>query len=368
MTAVTLFVLGRCGRPCPFWRTAGSAPPWRDRRSRERPRALRLRAPRRGPRRRGAAPCVDATAVSGGARAPPPLRRSARRRSCSGPGAPWPSPCGSPRRSLRVVRGGASCAWWLLLEVRPGHCQPRAAGERGLARQALVEKTAERVDIRAAVDRARPRSARGRGRQACRRSGPRRPGALLVESSGQSEVGEIDMLARIEQHVRGLDVPMDETFRVCGVEGIRDLAADGERARWRRAPLPRAGAPSDPFPRRGASRGRGDRRRRLRRGSAPRSGARATSRAPPRARSARGSADRAPARAPSASARPSVSAAGRRRGRRRPSHRGRSARRSDSRRTRSRSGSLSERSRHQPSSWFKPTPLPAAVRNRRCRR
>ena len=54
--------------------------------------------------------------------------------------------------------------------------------------------------------------------------------ALLVESSGQPEVGEIDMLARIEQHVGGLDVPMDETFRVCRIQGVRDLAADGERA------------------------------------------------------------------------------------------------------------------------------------------
>ena len=38
------------------------------------------------------------------------------------------------------------------------------------------------------------------------------------------------MLARVEQDVGGLDVPMDETFRVCRIESVRDLAADGERA------------------------------------------------------------------------------------------------------------------------------------------
>ncbi len=55
--------------------------------------------------------------------------------------------------------------------------------------------------------------------------------AVLVELPGQSEVGEIHVLVRVEQHVGGLDVPMDEAARVRRVQRVRDLAADGERAR-----------------------------------------------------------------------------------------------------------------------------------------
>ena len=143
-----------------------------------------------------------------------------------------------------------ACARWLLLQVRPGHRQPRAAGERGLAGQTLVEETAERVDIRAAVDRPAFDLLGGEVGGRAHGAALARWAALLVESSGQSEVGEIDMLARIEQHVGGLDVPMDETFRVRRIQGVRDLA-DRWRARGPgRAPPPRGGAPSGLFPRR----------------------------------------------------------------------------------------------------------------------
>ena len=121
--------------------------------------------------------------------------------------------------------------------MRPGHCQPRAAGERGLAGQTLVEETAERVDIRAAVDRPAFDLLGGEVGGRAHGAALARWAALLVESSGQSEVGEIDVLTRIEQHVGGLDVPMDETFRVCRIQGVRDLAADGKRARRVERPL-----------------------------------------------------------------------------------------------------------------------------------
>ena len=52
---------------------------------------------------------------------------------------------------------------------------------------------------------------------------------VLVESSGQSEVGEIYMLIRVEQHVGRLDVPMDKTLRVRRIQGVRHLATHGER-------------------------------------------------------------------------------------------------------------------------------------------
>ncbi len=57
-----------------------------------------------------------------------------------------------------------------------------------------------------------------------------RRAALLVESPGQPEVGEVDVLVLVEQHIGGLDVPVHEAFRVGRVECVRDLAADRQRA------------------------------------------------------------------------------------------------------------------------------------------
>ena len=51
--------------------------------------------------------------------------------------------------SGRVLLGSGR----LLLEVCPGDREPGGAREDGLAGQALVEHAAERVDVRAAVDR-----------------------------------------------------------------------------------------------------------------------------------------------------------------------------------------------------------------------
>jgi hypothetical protein len=40
------------------------------------------------------------------------------------------------------------------------------------------------------------------------------------------------MLALVEEHVRGLDVPMDETLGMCRVQGVRHLAADRKPTGW----------------------------------------------------------------------------------------------------------------------------------------
>ena len=243
----------------------------------------------------------------------------------------------------------------LLLQVRPGQREPRAARKRRFARQALEEKTAERVDVRAAVDRAAfdllGSEIRGRA------DAPSPGAAVFVESSRQSEVGEIDMLAAVEQHVGGLDVAMDETVRVGGIQRVRDPAADGQRARLVEPPsLAQERAQVRPFDI--AHRevettvdvaGVVDRHdvRVLERHGELRLAREALAE----------SLDPAPARAPSASGRQSVSSASRRRGRRRPSRRGRSARRVGTRRTRSRSGSLPERSRASVLLPFNLTPL-----------
>ena len=93
-----------------------------------------------------------------------------------------------------------------------------------------MEQTAERVDVGAAVDRLAVDLLGGEVGGRAHGSALARRDALLVESPGQPEVGEIDMLVRVEQHIGGLDVAMDEAARVRRIQSVRDLAADGERA------------------------------------------------------------------------------------------------------------------------------------------
>jgi hypothetical protein len=47
---------------------------------------------------------------------------------------------------------------------------------------------------------------------------------------GESEVGQVDVVALIEKDVRGLDVAMDETAGVGGIERIGDLSAHRDRS------------------------------------------------------------------------------------------------------------------------------------------
>ena len=51
----------------------------------------------------------------------------------------------------------------------------------------------------------------------------------LVEPPGQPEVGEIDVLVLVQQHIGGLDVPVHEALRMGGVQCARDLSADRQR-------------------------------------------------------------------------------------------------------------------------------------------
>ena len=116
----------------------------------------------------------------------------------------------------------------LFLQVGPEHRQLRVAHERGLSGQALVEQATERVEVGPAVDLlARDLLWRSVGGGAERE--PVRGGdALLGEAPAEAEVGQVGVLLRIEQHVRGLHVSVDERFRVGGVERARDLGADSQ--------------------------------------------------------------------------------------------------------------------------------------------
>jgi hypothetical protein len=62
--------------------------------------------------------------------------------------------------------------------------------------------------------------------RASRPSIVRRGGPRLVEPPGQPEVGEIDVLVLVEQHVRGLDITVHEALGVGGVQRACHLAAD----------------------------------------------------------------------------------------------------------------------------------------------
>ena len=119
----------------------------------------------------------------------------------------------------------------LLFEVCPGDRKPGIARERRLAGQALVEQAAERVHVRPSVDVA---ALDLLGRQVRRRS---ERGSLrlrrcpLRQPARQPEVGEVDVLVVVEQHVRRLHVPVHEPLRVRGVERLRDLRDDRQRPR-----------------------------------------------------------------------------------------------------------------------------------------
>ena len=109
--------------------------------------------------------------------------------------------------------------------------------ERRPAGEALVEHAAERVDVRASVER-QPLDLLGRGvlDGADEDPGPRQVGrARLLRDA---EVRQVDVLGGLgDQDVRGLDVAVDQVVVVGGVERARDLLEHEERATDAQAPL-----------------------------------------------------------------------------------------------------------------------------------
>ena len=99
--------------------------------------------------------------------------------------------------------------------------------ERDLVREALVEDAGERVLIRAAVRRRTLDLFRSEVVERAHELAPlsrAASGGVLAEA----EVAEIGVPAAVDQDVPGLDVTMNETAGVGGVEGGRDLAQNGD--------------------------------------------------------------------------------------------------------------------------------------------
>ena len=123
----------------------------------------------------------------------------------------------------------------LLVHVGPEEGDVGCPRKRRLAGQALVEDTAERVEVGAGVDLVprdllrrdvleRADDVAGGGHTA------QRAGAL-----GQAEVGEITVLLAAgarDQDVRWLHVTVDEPLLVGRVQRLRDLLEQGDRASW----------------------------------------------------------------------------------------------------------------------------------------
>ena len=143
----------------------------------------------------------------------------------------------------------------LLVEVGVDDRDLGDAGERDGARERLEEQAAERVDVGAPVDLLAADLLRGdvvdRAHQAA-------VGGLAVGGAlREPEVGEVDVLAPallVDEDVRRLHVAVDEPERVRGVERVRDLRRDRDRASRLERALAAAAAPSGRCRRRTASR------------------------------------------------------------------------------------------------------------------
>ena len=115
----------------------------------------------------------------------------------------------------------------------------RLSRERPRQRQQLVEHGAQRVDVRAMIDRHTSHGdlfRRHVGRRPQERTADRQP--RLLEHARQSEVGDTETAFDGEDQVARLDVAVDHAFAVGVMQGVGDL---GDQSHHAVEPVPPAG-------------------------------------------------------------------------------------------------------------------------------
>ena len=103
----------------------------------------------------------------------------------------------------------------------------RLGVERHAAGQQLVEDDADRVQVRAGVDRL---ALRLLGREVLRRAHDRaRLGHVRGAGAGDAEVGDLDAALVVDEHVLRLEVAVHDTALVREARGAQDLQDDVDR-------------------------------------------------------------------------------------------------------------------------------------------
>jgi len=119
---------------------------------------------------------------------------------------------------LETRRGGR-----LVLQVSEENGGVRSSSEGRLTREALVEETTQRVEVRSAVHLLASDLLRGDVVDRAQRLGSSQRRPRLAQASSQAEVGQVHMLALVQQDVRGLDVSVHKAARVSRIECVCDL-------------------------------------------------------------------------------------------------------------------------------------------------
>ena len=129
----------------------------------------------------------------------------------------------------------------LLVHMRPQHLRLGIAPEGRRARQALVQHAGKRVAVGAPVDGL---AADLLGRQVVERPhDPPRVGRGAADLLGDAKVGQVGVLILVQEHVRRLDVAVNQAAPVRRVQGVGDLSQHRQSTLRRKLPLALEHAP-----------------------------------------------------------------------------------------------------------------------------
>jgi hypothetical protein len=133
---------------------------------------------------------------------------------------------------LEPGRGGRG-----LFEVGVEDGRLGGTGKGGLAGEGFVEEAGERVLIGPPVDVLPLDLLRGDVGGRAQREAGLEAGRLVGEAAGEPEVGQVDVTVVCDEDVGRLDVAVDESARVGGVQGGSDLPGDRDCLFFRQRPF-----------------------------------------------------------------------------------------------------------------------------------